>query len=199
MLRFIVQARTHFWPGLQEIIHSESDGNPKAQARLLRKIEKACGRFLCDSNLKAGKRGRYEIDLLLVEGWDAETRTIVADEEAIPERPWLALTATRLRGTGHRAYEQNTDILIFVTHHALSRLAQRCDARTVVEIYEAVLAIMHRYIKMVVLETKDELPDNFRMRVRLPHGDVICPLRRYNDEKGGLVVATLWNEGECDE
>ena len=195
MLTVIANARQKRWARMTDIIGKAPDGNPKAQARMVEKLREAARPFCLAVDLEPGKRGRYTLRLATVEAWNPATKDIVGMDEPLPELPWLALNRVDLTSKGNHRYDQEYGLVLAITHHALSRLAQRCGARTVTDIWHASLMIIRAYADIYAGKT---FRDNMRMRVELPRnmGVAICPLVKYADGEGGVVVATLWKEGE---
>jgi hypothetical protein len=116
-------------------------GNPKAQARFEDRIRRdpIAGRWLLHFTVIPGKRGRY--------GMRAAYWTLVRPEDAgeiaasdpIPERPWLSCVLTEVWAKDR---EKDRDLrLVTLTHHAMQRLAERCEARTVEELLVALVEL----------------------------------------------------------
>jgi hypothetical protein len=201
IMRYIIAMRSRDWAEAKGILldPDASDGNPRAQAKLLKKFRAAAGAFCLAADLVPGKRGRYSITAFTVGGWDPNRECTIEDEEAIPARPWITLNAFRLKGEGHGSFNYNEFPVLFFTHHALSRLAQRCGARTALEVYAAVAKIMVEFYLLLEQTTQgfSTITDNQRMRVKLPMGmgTAICVIRR-EGEKNQFTITTLWDEAE---
>jgi hypothetical protein len=149
--------------------------------------------------LKPGKRGRYELYLLDTLVWNPETMDAVKpDDMTIPEMPWLAFMIIKVTSKGDYRYDVDTSAALLVTHHALSRLAQRCGARTIMDVWHAARAIAAAYFTMI---RSEEFCDNSRLRVALPNemGTAVCVLRLCDKDYDDVVVATLWQEGEVPD
>jgi hypothetical protein len=195
MLKVIAGARRQVWPRLLGVIGRCPDGNPKAQARMLAKLEAAAGPFIVWTALESGKRGRYRLFLVTTDVWNPETKEIMAPDDAIPEMPWLAFTVVKLTSKGDHHYGDEAFVPLLVTHHALSRLAQRCGARTILDIWFAASEIGEAYFSNGL----KGFSDNSRLKVSLPNemGNAICVLR--SDSDGADVVTTLWQEDEAPD
>jgi hypothetical protein len=198
MLKVIACFRAMSWREMHGIVGTLPDGNPGAQEKVKKRLEKVIGRFLVGIALKSGKRGRYELLLATLEAWNVETNAAIGPEGELPEKPWIALVSTVLKSKGNHNYDQEDRIVLLVTHHALSRLAQRCGARTIDEVYDAVWTIAAQFIAQQ-FETKAPFRDHDRMRVKLPHdmGVAICAARL--DTDNCPVIVTLWKEDEPEE
>lgn len=197
MMQFLVAARVAIWPRIHETIGKMPDGNPGAQQKVYNAMRKAGGKFFLGGKVNTGKRGRYEIHLMVLEGWNNERRDVIHPDDLIPGRPWLTLNWITLTSKGRHRYDEETRVVLMFTHHALSRLAQRCGARTMDDIYDSVLHIGKAYLKIA----SSDVADHQRMKVELPGemGTAVCVLRHHDDGKGGVLLATLWREGEEEE
>jgi len=64
------------------------DGNPRAQAKLAKKLEERGWPFILDVSLrKTGKPGRYELNFVTLDGW-SPGGNIITDEKDIPQKPY---------------------------------------------------------------------------------------------------------------
>jgi hypothetical protein len=198
MLRMIITDRMPGKAQFEAIAFGKvPDGNPAAQARILKQLKAACRPFLFGTKLQSGKRGRYIISLIVVDGWCAERRALLQPNDAIPAKPWLALNYVEIVGRGNHYYDHAQKLMLFITHHALSRLAQRCGARTIEDIWRAAQEIIVRYVEYRVHESVGAV--SARFTVKLDTGNIVCAIEPYEDGVGGMVLATLWKEGEDDE
>jgi hypothetical protein len=84
MMRIMVQSRL----GRDSLINAAinlPDGNPKAQAKLAKKLQDIGWPFIFDVNLfKSGKRGRYVLDFCSLNGWNPITKKLIFDAQSIP-------------------------------------------------------------------------------------------------------------------
>jgi hypothetical protein len=198
MMKFLAAARQEAWPGIKDVLMRSPDGNPKAQAKMLEKLKAAAGPFMFWAELKPGKRGRYKLYYLDYRPWNPETKEAVKPEDmVIPEMPWVAFMVVEHSSKGDHRYEVSRIVVLLMTHHALSRLTQRCGARTIFEVWKAACEIVAAYINAEYFKTKPR--DNSRFRVSLPDGmgTVICVLR--SCDNGDVAVVTLWREGEIPD
>jgi hypothetical protein len=161
-------------------------------------MEAAIGGFLLGSGIETGKRGRYKIYMCVLDGWDAERNDLIKEDNSIPEKPWLAVTTAVIESKGDYQYKEDCSISLLITHHALSRLTQRCGARNLREVYAAVRRIAIVYVQRA---TERAVRNGERMSIELPYdmGTAICALTHHADGEGGVVLATLWKLGEAEE
>jgi len=129
MMQHLAQTRAHLWPAICEAIDSSSDGSPKAQRKMAGRIKRAGA---LDIVLAPGKRGRYLLTIYDWTGWDPFQDKEISLGDVIPERPWIAchVTVIESKGNGRRGMDLISRPILFITHHALSRTAQRLGART---------------------------------------------------------------------
>jgi hypothetical protein len=162
-----------------------ADGNPAAQERMHRKLKAAVCGFMLGSMLIPGKRGRYCLSFVCLAGWNAEQKTLIDGDDPIPEKPWIVLSVIGIESKGRYRYVKKIHNSLFITHDALSRLAQRCGVPTINEVYDAVIRIADRYMARCVANDYRPPRDGDRLKVELPHGmgNAICALCNHADKK----------------
>lgn len=206
MLRELVKARVNVDFNLKEIVRSVRDGNPRAQRRFAEKIMAATHPFTPAIGVDPGKRGRYSLSIRMLDGWNPVTKRLIVNESQIPLKPWVTMTCIEFRSKGRGFYECDASQLIFASHHALSRLAQRCGVKASIDLLHAVTSIWAMLIK-----TGSELPDGhelaFPLKLGFPlvvdgclTGDTgIAVIDHYENDMGGLVVKTILDPVRSDE
>jgi hypothetical protein len=82
--------------------------------------------------LSTGKRGKYEILIYDFTGFDPSRDAEIGPNDPIPEKPWISCNLSMLEspGGGRNMVEVNSRPVLFITHHAMSRVAQRLGMRT---------------------------------------------------------------------
>lgn len=195
MLRWTVAAQTKRWEKIQDILEKNKDGNPRAQARMVQRLKDAGGAFFSDVFLDPGKRGRYTIHVLDIAGWNPIKKKPIVETKMIPDKPWLSCNMTKIESKGRGVYDYKGATPLFVTHHAMSRLAQRFGARNPRDLLKGVHAIWDTYTAMRtenMAAIKRVLPADFRLKFLLGEKDFAwAVLNPYDDGDGGLVVATI--------
>jgi hypothetical protein len=130
MLRIMAAEHARVSLAIWATIESSSDGSPKAQRKMEARIRAAGARL---TRLTPGKRGRYDLEICDLSGWDAARDTAIELGDAIPDEPWIACWFTFLtsEGKGRGELKYKSAPILFITHHAFSRAAQRWEARTI--------------------------------------------------------------------
>jgi hypothetical protein len=115
-------------------------GNPKAQHRFVRRLVKhAASKALIDVQLTPGKRGRYALTQVIWAVAAPYAEAPLWPDDPVPERPWLTCV-THVLAPKHPELER-TARAVTLTHHAMQRLAERCDARTTDDLLAALRQI----------------------------------------------------------
>jgi hypothetical protein len=184
MLRQIAAIRGRLWTDIEKIMDRRSDGNSRGQQKMVERLNQIDGAdmFLAFM-LKPGKRGRYELDIFDVRGWDPYRQAPLGTDDPIPDKPWLALVLTCITGLGGHHYDTKAFLLLLVSHHALSRLVQRRAAKNAVDLLAAAHAMFGACVETFI-EQKVQMRDGFQLKFSLPL------------EMGGSAVAVL---RECDQ
>jgi hypothetical protein len=189
MLKQIAEWSAPLLPGIAAAIKASSDGSPKAQRKLEARIKQA-GAF--DTVLTPGKRGRYELAFFCWGGWNPTTRSRVLPGDPLPEKPWLAIHAYRILsdGRGSERIQIKSRPVVFVTHHALSRLAQRAGARAYHDLLEAMVCFWDAAAELLANGKLPQAPpEGWRVLVKTAAGDAIAVI--YRDEEGSFIVKTV--------
>jgi hypothetical protein len=194
MMRVMVQSRL----GRDSLINAAinlPDGNPKAQAKLAKKLQDIGWPFIFDVNLfESGKRGRYALDFCSLNGWNPITKKLIFDEQSIPHKPWLAFTATRISSKGNHAYDETSFSTMFLTHHSLSRLVQRSNVKHMKDLLIAIHGIWLAYVDRSADHGAD-FSEGHRLTFKLHNsGNAMAVLNHYRDmpiAESRAVVSTI--------
>ena len=192
MLRFIAAEHAGTLQRVGAAIRDMNAGNPKAQARMVKRIRRVAGANLIDISLTPGKRGHYRIALYDWVAWDNDRGDEIKPGDQIPAKPWLICAVTGIQGGGSGARQADSCFVLHITHHALSRLAQRCGARTIEDVITAAKALWRSYYAYrMTMPLGVPTPDGFRLMVEFPGhmGNAIAVTRPH--EKGGLLIVTI--------
>ena len=116
MMRDLAAKRERILPAIERALHESKDGAPRAQQRMAERIRKA---GVLRVGLTTGKRGKYRMLIHDLVGWDPAIDEEISINDHNPHKPWLAYITTLIERR-----KATSIVLLFVTHHALSRAAQ---------------------------------------------------------------------------
>jgi hypothetical protein len=189
-MRGLALAKAQLTQCIAETIARSSDGSPKAQARMAARVRKAGA---LDVFLEPGKRGKYTLGIFHLNGWDRSRDVEIAPDDPIPDKPWLVYSLIFIEGLGKRRIDTHGRYLVFVTHHVLSRAAQRRGVRTVTDMTNMAAGIS--LAVMTLLEEKGGFeaamaapPEGWR--TGLKDGGTVVLQRA--EEHDALVAVTLF-------
>jgi hypothetical protein len=148
MMRQLAETRKTLWETIAETIADSSDGSPKAQRKMEQRIRRAGA---VQTELTPGKRGKYTIIIYDFTGWCPSRDAEIQIGDKIPEKPWIACNIGVLRseGRGREHVSYRSRPVLFITHHALSRAAQRIGIRTSDDLILAVKIIWRAAFKLL--------------------------------------------------
>jgi len=202
MIEFIVRLRAAVWAKGEATLPPSAMGNPTSQARHVARLRKLNGALWPFLHLTPGKRGRYTLELIEITGWDgnAHRRIDAFDDIAeLPSRLWLYVEHIRSVCRINAASEGSGGGIVWLSHHALSRLCQRCNARRPRDLIVATHALVSAVCEA---ETANILPRpiinpaGHRLRVELGGGlgDCVAVFQRHErllDETTPVCVSIL--------
>jgi hypothetical protein len=192
MLRFLVRGRLARDAHIKAALNLP-DGNPLAQQKLARRLDEQGWPFVFNVELaESGKRGRYTLHFFGLDGFSPVTRQIIEAERDLPNKPWLALSSFLIVSKGRHTYDEKSGIVMLITHHALSRLAQRTSVRTVTDVYCALIGLWSAHFDHVV-EHGPYFRDGQRLEFQLgpDGGSAVAVLTHHRDKKKIVVVSTI--------
>src|SRR4051812_30268520 len=100
MLHVLALKYTTALATIWQIVQSaSSDGGPRAQKRICERIARSG--LVYSVTLRPGKRGRYDILMTALCGWDPQREALIGADDPIPERPWLAGRLVVLHSQGN--------------------------------------------------------------------------------------------------
>jgi hypothetical protein len=190
MLQHLSQMTADLLPNLTSAVEGSSDGSPRAQRKLEARLQRSGA---IGTVLKPGKRGCYQIHFYSWTGWDPGKDAAISSDDRLPHKPWLACHVYRLHSAGRGRDEVRllTQPMLLVSHHALSRLAQRHGAKTwrdligaAMEIWEAAMRLTDELGYERSLEAP---PAGWRTRIE---GGGVVVLKRH-ERLEALVAATI--------
>jgi hypothetical protein len=198
MLRVISERRARILPMIRQTWFEGRDGNPSAQLKLAERLERAGA--IGARVMEPGKRGRFYMQLHDMSGWNPARNAPIDPGDAIPDTPQLAYWITNIEGLGRGQYNIRSKPFLIITHHALSRFAQRCGGRDVDDMFDCVNAVW-RTAAMLLRSLDDDLdrwlaPPSAGWRVKLDDG-TIAVLGRHESMRS-LVLKTVWANGQLE-
>jgi hypothetical protein len=193
MMRYLAEQRARLWPAIQEVIARSKDGSPKAQRKMADRIRAAGATHTV---LEPGKRGKYSLVIFDMAGWDPARDKEITLEDRCPERPWLAHWVSQIEssGNGRCKLEFGSAPIVFVTHHALSRAAQRLGARTVRDLVGVadVWIGASRLVNEKGIQEALEAPPGGWLVAIAKAGNAKVALQRH-EKRRALVAATVYD------
>jgi hypothetical protein len=194
MLRAMAQRKACLWDAVLEAIKQSSDGGPRAQNRMASRIRQAGAEHVI---LKAGKRGKYQLFIYTCSGWDARRDREIGVDNPIPRRPGIAyhLTAVNSLGRGRGAKCTSQPILV-ITHHALSRAAQRLGLRTEQHLQAVASRIWHGVIDFLEKAPDERWFDPPPHGYHAPFGDDGIVILEKHEKRRALVAVTVLNAAD---
>jgi hypothetical protein len=112
--------------------------------------------------------------------------------QAASERPQLAASIIVAKGLGNHPHDLEMDVVLIVSHHALSRLVQRSQNRTVDDLLTAVTSMFVAFGKAVF---KIDGGDISRLRFWTHGGDVVALLEKHQDGSGRIIAKIIMENG----
>jgi len=189
-------ARTHatLWDAIHDVVKTSRGGSPKAQRKLAERIKRA-GAYR--TFLTEGKRGRFEILIYDFTGYDVARDAEITGDDPIPEKPWISCNVSVLTspGNGQDVIKVHARPILFISVHALSRMAQRLGMRTSRHLKAAIGIIFNGCIKFVNANEKwlDAPPDGWR--VPIPPIPARAVLKRH-EKRSALICATILRDDD---
>jgi hypothetical protein len=172
MMRYLAAQSAHIRETVREIVRATlDDGGPRGQQRMCQRIE-AAGTTLgrrrranVRTILKPGKRGKYKILVMFWAGWDRDREQEIKVGDPIPERPQLVYWAGALEGTGNGRRTICYLPILIISHHVLSRTAQRHELRTVDDMLDSVEALNQWVLRFTDNRIRQVPPEGWRVPV----------------------------------
>jgi hypothetical protein len=196
MIRQFAQKHARVWCEIARAIDSSSDGSPKAQRKMAERILRAGANSV---ELTPGKRGRYLLMIHDLTGWNPQRDDNILLGDPIPERPWIAYNITKIEsvGGGSERLAVGSCPLILISHHCLSRVAQRFGMRTTEHMLLATKVIWNETLRFLEKKLEQEkapleTPPLGGWRVPLDKDGAIVVLKRHARRRASFVATTAF-------
>ena len=194
MLRDLARRRAQIEQAIAAAIGNSKDGNPRAQAKMAERMRRAGAEHV---TLIPGKRGKYTIQIYQWIGWDPIRDQEIGVDDTIPAKPWIACHISHIETRGHgRGFADIAAApVLLISHHALSRAAQRFGMRTNEHMLNAARYIWDATQKLIIKNAHDWTPPPPQgLRVPLDTADnAIVVLKQHENRERTLVAATIFS------
>jgi hypothetical protein len=189
MLRLTAADHAKVWTAIQDAIVSSSDGSPKAQRKMEARI-RAAGAHR--THLTPGKRGRYDLQIYDLSGWDPARDAEIKLGDDIPSEPWIACWLSVLTSKGRGEVDFKSAPILFITHHAFSRAAQRWEARTIDHMQAVIKTIWNGTIKHLNgLDHWSEPPPQ-GLRIQVGKEQNLTVVIKQHEKHTAFIAATVF-------
>ena len=193
MLHDLARKRAHLQDAVAEEFRNARDGNPRAQQKMAARMLAAGA---AQVKLEPGKRGRYSLFFYEWAGWDPIRDQAICVGDPIPEKPWIAWHLTLIDSYGRGRLDVTSVPALLITHHALSRTAQRLGLRTdkhllvtAGTIWNAAAGLINRQ-KGAWVEPPAQ---GWRAPLETVDGDAAVVVLKRHESRKALVAATVFN------
>jgi len=193
MIRQMAREHAELWDAIRAIAATSADGNLRAQRKLEARIRRLGA---VNTKLYAGKRGCYQLQVFDDMGWDVARDAPILVGDEIPQNVQIVCTLSVLEseGRGRNSVVLAARPVLFLTKHALSRVAQRLGARELKDMRRAKNTLWNA--AMGLLEKKQSLdarldPPPEGWRAPIADGSAVVVLKRHEKWKA-LIAATVF-------
>lgn len=195
MMRHLVERSAHLRSTLADVLkEGYRAGSARAQTKLAQRIKRAGA---VDVHLIPGKRGQYRLMFDDISGWDPHQDGPIGPSDPIPPKPWLVFHVSEIRNPGNNLRPKFfTHPAVFITHHVLSRAAQRLDLRTTGDAQTLTKFIAHAAMVLMANEVEFDPekapPNGHRIQLELKTGGTITLVCKKHTTRAALVAATIF-------
>jgi hypothetical protein len=148
MARWLIAQGEERWKKMAKVVKGAKDGNPTAQWKLAHRLAAAAGPAVFDIAVSPGKRGKYTMRFSCWTGWVNGEPTV--EGQILPERPWLGVGWMTVKNMGGYQAEFDDFIWLLINHHAMARLAERCGARSPIQLVQMLGVMSKAFLKYAV-------------------------------------------------
>jgi hypothetical protein len=195
MMRHLAVTRAERFRQIAEAALNSADGSPKAQRKMRDRMLKAGASRVF---LTPGKRGQYSLYFFDWTGWDQTRNEEIRLNDPIPSKPQIVcwFNGIKSEGRGRNKIDFKTNPFLFITHHALSRTAQRLGARTLDDLSTVITKLSDTAMNLLTEDRKFS-DDKWWARVpptglRIPLTDSIFVVLKKHSDRKALLAATIF-------
>jgi len=193
MMRDLAKKHATLWDEISTVVCTckGGAGSPRAQTRLGERIKQA-GAY--HTKVYSGKRGKFEIVIYDFVGFDPGRDAEIRAGDPIPPKPWIACNVSILESPGRGRNEIRVDSrpLLFITCHAMSRVAQRFGARTLDHLMTATHVIFNECIALFNQKKVEALLDTPLEGWRVPLMDSSAlAILKHHEKRKALICVTV--------
>jgi hypothetical protein len=182
MLRHMAANDAAVTAAIGDAINASRDGTPKAQRKMEQRI-KAAGAL--STQLTTGTRGRYSLLVETNTGFNPITNTRIRVGDLIPPKPCVGCWSVLMDGR-HRGPPPAMPI-VFISHHALSRSAQRWGLLDAAYFFSKLARSVLRHIHVA---SRQELKDRIMAAMVFFNQEPVVHLD-YKLDKAAYMIRTL--------
>jgi hypothetical protein len=147
--------------------------------------------------VRPGKKAQFSISFSSLDGWDPARDAAIEEGDAIPEKPWLVFSLGRFTNPGREQVPSFTLVpLVFVTHHVLSRAAQRLGGKTIKELEAWSVSLFGTGMDIVLevgRENLNQLPVFGRRAIsQLDENTKATVVFKKHESRSALVATTIF-------
>jgi hypothetical protein len=191
MMKVMIAKRAKVVDAILEVVTESSDGSPKAQRKMEMRVRRAGA---MTTKLRPGKRGKYLMTIYDMVGWNPAKNDMILSEDVIPEKPWIVVNLSMIESKGNGSDDVRLSVIpkLFVTHHVISRMAQRHGMRTVDDMIREAKAMWNTAAGLFNDE-KFSIESISERGIRVPivgRDDAVVVLKRHQRWDKSLLAAT---------
>jgi len=196
MLREAAELHVKLQDEIGRALVAFSAGSPRGQRKIARRLRESGATFYV--HLNPGKRGKYKLTFMDITGWNPHggehgTGAWIGPDDFIPERPWLAVWTNQIVSRGNYRVDPKCAVLLLVTHHVLSRAAQRLNVRTPQDMLNATFAFVAGILEFIDKQDwQGPMPAN-GWRIPCTLGTMVV---KRDDAKRRFVAVTVFESQE---
>jgi hypothetical protein len=195
MMKHLAKQHAALWQTIHEITKDPRarDGNKFAQMKIAERVRKAGASHVI---LTPGKRGRYHMGIYSWRGFSPATDSPIEVDDPLPSKPWLAQYYYTVEGLGNYQFRTTSRPVVFRTHHCLSRVTQRWQARDLDDMLRVINSLGMVALKYII---KANDRNNGEWHITPPDGvkvpmnnNTATMILKQHETRPALICATIY-------